>query len=178
VIEDHFDANSELETILRTKGKYAQANMVRNIILEGVECIFVSQTEKLDLCHAVLSAERVVSGDPYAVLLADDFLNDYESGVIADFVQSFAISGKSQLSVMEVVGPDILQYEVVVPSVPSASIAGLVKNPKASGLQSNLASFGRYVLRQISLTPCAAYAQGWAAKYSLRMQSTYTHSLG
>ena len=36
-IEDHFDANNELETILRAKGKDAQADMVRNIIPEGVE---------------------------------------------------------------------------------------------------------------------------------------------
>ena len=28
-IEDHFDSNNELETILRTKGKDAQADMVR-----------------------------------------------------------------------------------------------------------------------------------------------------
>ena len=35
-IEDHFDANNELETILRAKGKDAQADMVHNIIPEGV----------------------------------------------------------------------------------------------------------------------------------------------
>ena len=44
-IEDHFDANNELENMLRAKGKDAQADMVRNIIPEGVECIFVRQTE-------------------------------------------------------------------------------------------------------------------------------------
>ena len=31
-IEDHFDANNELETMLRAKGKHAQADMVRYII--------------------------------------------------------------------------------------------------------------------------------------------------
>ena len=31
-IEDHFDANNELETMLRAKGKDTQADMVRNII--------------------------------------------------------------------------------------------------------------------------------------------------
>ena len=48
-IEDHFDANHELETILRAKGKEAQAEMVRNIIPTGVECIFVHQAEQLGL---------------------------------------------------------------------------------------------------------------------------------
>ena len=49
VIEDHFDANNELETMLRSKGKDAQADMVRNIIPEGVECIFVHHGLNKDL---------------------------------------------------------------------------------------------------------------------------------
>jgi UTP--glucose-1-phosphate uridylyltransferase len=145
-IEDHFDANPELEAILRAKGKEAQAEMVRNIIPEGVECIFVRQAEQLGLGHAVLCAERAVGGDTFAVLLADDFLTDYEPGVTADLVQAFAASGKSQLSVMEVDGPDISKYGVVVPNGLGAGIAGLVEKPDASDAPSNLASIGRYVL--------------------------------
>ena len=145
-IEDHFDANNELETMLRTNGKDAQADMVRNIIPAGVECIFVRQAEQLGLGHAVLCAERAVGGDPFAVLLADDFLTDYEPGVTADLAQAFASSGKSQLSVMEMDGPDISKYGVVVPSVSGAGIAGLIEKPNANEAPSNLASIGRYVL--------------------------------
>jgi UTP--glucose-1-phosphate uridylyltransferase len=39
-IEDHFDANNELETMLRSQGKDEQADMVRNIIPSGVEVHF------------------------------------------------------------------------------------------------------------------------------------------
>ena len=145
-IEDHFDANPELEAILHAKGKEAQAKMVRKIIPAGVECIFVRQSEQLGLGHAVLCAERAVGGDPFTVLLADDFLTDYEPGVTADLVQAFAASGKSQLSVMEVDGPEISQYGVVVPSVLGTGIAGLVEKPTAREAPSNLASIGRYVL--------------------------------
>ena len=145
-IEDHFDANHELETILRAKGKEAQAEMVRNIIPAGVECIFVRQAEQLGLGHAVLCAERAVGGDAFTVLLADDFLTDYEPGVTADLVQAFAASGKSQLSVMEVDGPDISKYGVIVPNGLGAGIVGLVEKPDASDAPSNLASIGRYVL--------------------------------
>ena len=66
-IEDHFDANNELETMLRAKGKDAQADMVRNIIPEGVGCIFVRQAEQLGLGHAVLCADpenRELSAPP------------------------------------------------------------------------------------------------------------------
>jgi UTP--glucose-1-phosphate uridylyltransferase len=88
-IEDHFDANYELEAMLHAKGKDAQADMVHNIIPEGVECIFVRQAEQLGLGHAVLCAERAVGSEPFAVLLADDFLTDYEPGVTADLVRAF-----------------------------------------------------------------------------------------
>ena len=145
-IEDHFDSNNELETMLRARGKDAQADMVRNIIPAGVECIFVRQAEQLGLGHAVLCAERAVGGVPFAVLLADDFLSDYEPGVTADLAQAFANSGKSQLSVMEVDGPDISKYGVVVPNGSGAGIAGLVEKPNAVDAPSNLASIGRYVL--------------------------------
>ena len=145
-IEDHFDSNNELETMLRAKGKDAQADMVRNIIPAGVEFIFVRQAEQLGLGHAVLCAERAVGGDPFAVLLADDFLTDYESSVTANLAQAFASTGKSQLSVMEIDGPDISKYGVVVPNWSGSGIAGLVEKPDADHAPSNLASIGRYVL--------------------------------
>ncbi|MDB9786455.1 sugar phosphate nucleotidyltransferase, partial [Amylibacter sp.] len=35
-IEDHFDGNSELELALRSKGKNEMADMVKNILPEGI----------------------------------------------------------------------------------------------------------------------------------------------
>lgn len=106
-IEDHFDNTRELEIALRAKGKNKQADRVKNIVPEGIECIFVRKPEQLDLCHAVLYAERAVGNDTFAVLLADDFLTYEGAGVTADLARAFAMSGKIQLSVMEVNGPDI-----------------------------------------------------------------------
>ena len=145
-IEDHFDNNQELEMALRAKGKDAQAEMVKNILPEGVECIFVRQSEQLGLGHAVLCAERAVGRDPFAVLLADDFLTYQGAGVTADLVHSYVVTGKTQLSVMEVDGPDISNYGVVVPNSKPGSVAGLVEKPDADKAPSNLASIGRYVL--------------------------------
>ena len=145
-IEDHFDNNQELEMALRAKGKHAQADMVKNILPPGVECIFVRQSEQLGLGHAVLCAERVVGSDPFAVLLADDFLTFDGAGITRDLVGGFDRTGKTQLSVMEVSGPNISKYGVIVPGAQPGSVAGLVEKPSPEGAPSNLASIGRYVL--------------------------------
>ena len=145
-IEDHFDANPELENMLRNKGKDEKAEMVRNIIPEGIECIFVRQAEQLGLGHAVLCAERAVGDDPFAVLLADDFITDYRPGVTADLANAFSKTGKSQLSVMNVDGPDISKYGVVIPDGTHLGVAGLIEKPDVSEAPSNLASIGRYIL--------------------------------
>ena len=145
-IEDHFDNNQELEMALRAKGKDEQANMVKNILPAGVECIFVRQPEQLGLGLAIACAERAVGNDSSAVLLADDFLTYEGAGVTADLASSFKTSGKTQLSVMEVNGPDISKYGVVVPNEKPGSVAGLLEKPKDEDAPSNLASIGRYVL--------------------------------
>ena len=104
------------------------------------------QSEQLGLGHAVLCAERAVGKEPFALLLADDFITDHKEGVTADLVEGFLKSGKSQLSVMKVDGPDISKYGVVVKSKSGGDIEGLVEKPKYTEAPTNLASIGRYVL--------------------------------
>ena len=145
-IEDHFDANNELEAALRASGKDSQADMVRNILPSGVECIFVRQPEQLGLGHAVLCAERAVGENTFAVLLADDFITDQSPGATADLINAYQVNGKSQLSVMEVDGPEISNYGVVVPDKGGTGIIGLTEKPKLENAPSKLASIGRYVL--------------------------------
>lgn len=145
-IEDHFDSNQELEAALRLKGKNDQADMVHSILPKGVECVFVCQPEQLGLGHAVLCAERVVGDEPFAVLLADDFLTCSGAGVTSDLVEAYTASGRTQISVMDVQGGDISQYGVVRPGLSPNSVAGLVEKPTFENAPSSLASIGRYVL--------------------------------
>ena len=81
-IEDHFDLNMELEEFLNNKGKQKYSEKLRNIIPNGVECIFVRQAEPLGLGHAVYCAERIIGNEPFAVLLADDFLLDNKARAV------------------------------------------------------------------------------------------------
>jgi UTP--glucose-1-phosphate uridylyltransferase len=146
-IEDHFDSNPELEEALYSRGKAKQAEMVHNILPSGVECIFVRQPKQLGLGHAVLCAERAVGKEPFAVLLADDFLTYDGAGVTADLIKGYENSNKTQLSVMQVDGPDISKYGVVNVNKNTGSVQGLIEKPNFKDAPSNLASIGRYVLR-------------------------------
>jgi len=147
-IEDHFDSNPELEAALKLKGNNEIANMVKNILPSGVECIFVRQPEQLGLGHAILCAERAVGGEPFAVLLADDFLVFNDKGVTSDLLQAYEKSGLSQLCVMQIDGPEISKYGVVEYKVNGNTnlVATLVEKPIFEKALSNIASIGRYVL--------------------------------
>ena len=46
---------------------------------------------------------------------------------------------------MEVNGPDISKYGVVLPGAERGSVKGLIEKPKIESAPSNLASIGRYV---------------------------------
>ena len=120
--------------------------MVKNILPSGVECIFVRQLEQLGLGHAVLCAERAIGNEPFALLLADDFITYEGAGITADLVRAYDISCKTQLSVMQINGPDIAKYGVIVTNDEARSVAGLVEKPDANNAPSNWASIGRYVL--------------------------------
>ena len=71
--------------------------MVKNILPEGLEYIFVRQLEKLSLDNAVLCAERAVGSDLFAILLADVFLTCEGASIKAYLTLAFEGSGKTQL---------------------------------------------------------------------------------
>ena len=80
-IEDHFDKAYELEAELEAAGKEKLLSMVREVIPKHIHCMFIRQSEALGLGHAVLCARPIVGDDPFAVLLADDFMQGASGGV-------------------------------------------------------------------------------------------------
>ena len=55
-------------------------------------------------------------------------------------------TGKTQLSVMKIEGPDISRHGVIVSNNKTGIVTGLIEKPKFEDAPSNLASIGRYVL--------------------------------
>ena len=102
--------------------------MVHNIIPEGVECIFVRQPQQLGLGDAILRAERAVGKEPFAVLLADDFLVP-QTPELLRMLRSYNQTGKSQISVTRISIEKSSEYGIVVPNKDGSGIVGLVENP-------------------------------------------------
>lgn len=153
-IEDHFDKSYELEVELEKKGKTHALELVRNIVPKGVSCIYVRQAEALGLGHAVLCAKSVVGDEPFAVILPDDLIDGYGSGVVSQMVRAFEASGSSQLGVEEVPKEDTEKYGIVnikagngeVEDGVTSPVERIVEKPKPEQASSNLAVVGRYIL--------------------------------
>jgi len=82
-ISNHFDTAYELEMDLEQRGKDEMLELVRNIIPSHVSCVFIRQAMPLGLGHAVLCSHPVVGDEPFAVVLADDLIDDGERGVLS-----------------------------------------------------------------------------------------------
>jgi len=148
-IEDHFDKSYELEVELEKKGKLEALELVRNIVPKGVSCIYVRQAEALGLGHAVLCAKSVVGNEAFAVILPDDLIDGYGSGVVSQMIQAYQKTGCSQLGVEEVPKEDTDKYGIVnikVGDNVGSEVDRIVEKPKPDEASSNLAVVGRYIL--------------------------------
>jgi UTP--glucose-1-phosphate uridylyltransferase len=171
-IEDHFDKAYELEAELEAAGKTKLLDFVQNVIPKHVNCIFIRQSAPLGLGHAVLCARPVVGDEPFAVLLADDFMDvdDGERPVLAQMTDIFAKEGRSLLAVQDVPRGETKQYGIV--SVTSANedlnqIDAIVEKPAPDKAPSTLAVVGRYVLTNEIFAHLEGLGQGAGGEIQL-----------
>lgn len=144
-IEDHFDAQPDLERELRGKGKDDIADMIHEIVPSDINCIFIRQAQALGLGHAVLCAEPVIGNEPFAVLLADDVVRAKIKPTAA-LVSAYERQPGSYLSVMQVAPSETSKYGMIVPGKAPGTVSGIVEKPQPAESPSLLASIGRYVL--------------------------------
>ena len=150
-IEDHFDKAYELEAELEAAGKAALLELVRNVIPKNINCIYIRQSAPLGLGHAVLCARPVVGDEPFAVMLADDFM-DTDPGelpVLAQMTAIHAYERCSVLAVQDVPRASTRQYGIVNASPYREGlelVSGIVEKPMPEVAPSTLAVVGRYVL--------------------------------
>jgi UTP--glucose-1-phosphate uridylyltransferase len=147
-IEDHFDKAYEIETELLQRGKRELLELVRDILPKHVSCIYIRQSEPLGLGHAVLCAQPVVNNEPFAVILADDFI-DAERPVMSQMVDVFEYERASVLGVQEVPREATGSYGIVRARQLGErleQVEAIVEKPKPADAPSTLGVIGRYVL--------------------------------
>jgi len=145
-IEDHFDSDPELEKALKDSGKGELVELIRDIVPEGVSCIYIRQGTPLGLGHAVLCARPAVGDEPFFVHLADDLI-DGQIPCLTQMAAEHARHGGSVVAVETIPAEDTLKYGIVaVDEADNDRITQIVEKPSPEKAPSNLAVVGRYLL--------------------------------
>lgn len=148
-ISDHFDKAYELENELALRGKSETLKIVQNIVPPHVTCVHIRQAEALGLGHAVGRAKAVIGDEPFAVLLADDLIDDDASGCLSQMVKVFDEWQCSLLGVERIDPSETQSYGIVRSNSIGNSLGRveeIVEKPKPEKAPSNLAVVGRYIL--------------------------------
>ncbi|GAA4875205.1 UTP--glucose-1-phosphate uridylyltransferase GalU [Ferrimonas pelagia] len=155
-IENHFDTSFELEATLEKRVKRQLLREVKAICPRDVTIMSVRQSEAKGLGDAILCARPVVGDDPFAVVLPDVLIDQYQSDLskdnLAQMIHNFKQRQTSQIMVESVPTELVSSYGVVdinghtIGPGDCAPIREMVEKPSPNEAPSNLAVVGRYVL--------------------------------
>jgi UTP--glucose-1-phosphate uridylyltransferase len=168
-IEDHFDVDAELEMTLENAGKQQLLDMVRNIVPEGVSCLYLRQGVPLGLGHAVLCAQPAVGDEPFFVHLADDLIHS-EVPCLQQMREHFDKHGNSVLGVETVPMDQTESYGIVAVDARDDGVqlvTRIVEKPKPEDAPSNLAVVGRYILTPAIFARLARTGRGAGGEIQL-----------
>ncbi len=146
-IENHFDTDFELETILEQKGKRENLTVVRKIV-QMMNIISVRQKKPLGLGHAILCAKPLIFNEPFAVLLPDDLV-DSQIPCIGQLIQIYQDIKEPVVAVEKVPTEEIYRYGVVIPEPVRDNLfkaKGFIEKPDPEEAPSDLGVIGRYIL--------------------------------
>jgi UTP--glucose-1-phosphate uridylyltransferase len=146
-IEDHFDIAYELETTMANRGK--SLDILHQTRLKPGAVAYVRQQEPMGLGHAVWCARDIIGDEPFAVLLADDFMVG-DPCCLKQMVDAYAKVGGNMICAQEVPDDQTHMYGVITPGARDGALTevkGLVEKPAPGTAPSNLSVIGRYILQ-------------------------------
>jgi UTP--glucose-1-phosphate uridylyltransferase len=148
-IEDHFDRQPELESVLAARGKDKELKELAEALPGAGATSFTRQQEPLGLGHAVWCARDIVGDEPFAVLLPD-MLHHGGKPFLAEMIEAFNEHGGNHIAVSPVPENEAHLYGIVGVKDRTAKVSeitGMVEKPKAGTAPSNLHISGRYILQ-------------------------------
>jgi UTP--glucose-1-phosphate uridylyltransferase len=148
-IEDHFDYSWELTDVLRSRGKTAELDAIRNIVTDPGRVAYIRQQEALGLGHAVHCARRLIGDEPFAVLLADDLVLS-DKPCLQQLLEVHQRVGGNVVAIEDVPRDQTNRYGILDVTDDDGRVAaakGLVEKPDPAVAPSTLSIIGRYVLQ-------------------------------
>jgi UTP--glucose-1-phosphate uridylyltransferase len=148
-VENHFDRVGELEAVLRSKGDDEKLEKVK-FATDLADVHYVRQGDPLGLGHAVLRAKMHVGGEPFAVLLGDDIIDERDP-LLTRMLAVQQARNTTVVALLEVDPSQTHLYGIATVEPTDEDdvvrITGLVEKPISGESPSNYAVIGRYVLR-------------------------------
>jgi UTP--glucose-1-phosphate uridylyltransferase len=150
MLEEHFDHQPELESVLQARGKDSMLDKVRDSEMPAGRLFLTRQPKALGLGHAVWCAARLVGAEPFAVLLPDDIVHAPEQGCLAQMMEVYRARGGNVVAARDVPLEDTSKYGIVDHAAedgPVVEVRGLVEKPAPAAAPSRLSVIGRYILQ-------------------------------
>ncbi len=155
-IENHFDTSFELEATLEARVKRQLLDEVRAICPPDVTILHIRQGEAKGLGHAIACARPCIGNNPFVVMLPDVLIDDAAADLskdnLADMMNNFRATSKSQVMVEAVPDSQVNKYGIVdcagkpLNAGDAVEMVGMVEKPALEDAPSNQAVVGRYVL--------------------------------
>jgi UTP--glucose-1-phosphate uridylyltransferase len=147
-IENHFDYDFQLDTVLKDRKK-VQLREELNNISNLIDVISVRQKEPLGLGHAIWMARNVIGDEPFMVLLGDDLVMS-KVACCKQMIDLYNQVGESIVAIQQVPVDQTHQYGIVegTPTEHERTykVDRMVEKPAPGTSNSNLAIIGRYLL--------------------------------
>ena len=149
-IVEYFRPHADLEAALQAKGDEAGLAAIRRPV-ELAQVDYVEQKEPRGLGDAIAHGEQFAAGEPIAVLLPDDLIDDRDA-LLKTMLDVHAEHGGIVVGLLDVGPVEISKYGCVVladgadPGADVVPIIDLVEKPKPEEAPSTLGIIGRYVL--------------------------------
>jgi UTP--glucose-1-phosphate uridylyltransferase len=162
MLEEHFDHQPELMSVLENRGKQELLDKVRSTALPEGSLFLTRQAKPLGLGHAIWCARKLVGNEPFAIMLPDDVVLA-RRGCLSQMIETYNKVGGNLIAVMDVPREQTASYgilDIKDDDGKLVSIKGLVEKPKPENAPSTLSIIGRYILQPQVFDHLASFEKG------------------
>ena len=144
-IVDFFDSNSDLESILKEKGKHDLLKKINEF--NDLNIVTIRQKEQKGLGHAIYMGSPLVADQPFIVSLPDMLIMNggYH---LSKMIELYHQTGKGVIALMRVPKNETNKYGIIdgIEKDGIIFIHDMIEKPDTKNAPSDLAILGRYIL--------------------------------